>query len=414
MNIMSCRYDWLVCLIAALDKIKIPFIGFDGNKFVPCGISDDLGLFYFVPQLVRWFDVSLDSAINIFLYSLIFIPASIALISFFKLYTDFWQRLIVILGMLQIIYCTIIVGDVYVAYSASVMAGVPFTLWINQKKNIGYRIGVLFFLVGLFLGLMHTVRAFSCLPPIVFMFILIMGHACWQMRYKVCILAMLCMGLMVIPGYFSYLFKTYEEYAFSHQLTDKKISSKHIIWHSIYLGLGFLNNDFGIRYDDGVGERKAISIDPTAVYPSRRYEEVIKAEVIRICKEDKGFVLRTVFAKLGVIIFYLFRYGGILGLLAAFFYPKIFSIELVFFIAFGLSSLFGILVMPLIYYLLGFISLSLIYSIFSINYVLSKRPKHLKRFIFNTSNQLTTAGCNKTVFPILFLLLGSIQLILKI
>lgn len=366
MNVMACRYDQLALLITGLNKINIPFMGHDGQKFIPCGISDDLGMFYMIPKIVSLFNISLDVALNLFFAILIGIPFVLGVLCFCALYQSYLSRFCATAGLILIMQAAWQAGDVYIAYASSVMASVPLILYFNTSQNLRFYKLFAALLLGLFFGFLHAIRSFSCVPSLFFIAVITIGSR-WPSSKKMILWLLLSIGVMIIPFYFSLLFKSYEDFVLNNQISTQKIGNKHIFWHSVYIGLGLLNNDLSICYSDECGANKAISIDPTAQYPSIRYEQVMKQEVIRLCKEKTRFIIRTIFAKIGIILYYLCIYGFIFALLIAFFYPKHWCIELAFLIAILVSSLFGVVVMPFFSYLLSLISFSILYAVISIN-----------------------------------------------
>jgi hypothetical protein len=149
--------------------------------------------------------------------------------------------------------------------------------------------------------------------------------------------------------------------------SNEQFKDQHVFWHTVYAGFGFLNNDFGIKWDDATVDEHAKKVDPTVVYPFARYEAVVRGMVFDLMRHHLQFVVQTWFAKFGVILYYLFLFANI-GLLLAFFYRKPWQIDLMFFVAITFSSLFGFLALPGRYYLLGMLACAVLYCIVSVDY----------------------------------------------
>ena len=98
------------------------------------------------------------------------------------------------------------------------------------------------------------------------------------------------------------------------------------MWHSVYIGLGYLPNDLGIRYRDDFAIAKVNELAPDSGYLTPQYEAVLRGEVARVAREHPGFVLRTVVAKLWALGVHLLWFANI-GLLAAAWRPKRRSVE---------------------------------------------------------------------------------------
>lgn len=75
-------------------------------------------------------------------------------------------------------------------------------------------------------------------------------------------------------------------------------STPRTFWHSAYIGLGYLPNKYGIRYDDGVGLVAARRIDPHVAYLSPAYSRDVRTLFLRIVRHDPGFVVETYWTKL--------------------------------------------------------------------------------------------------------------------
>ena len=68
-NLMPFRYQHLQWTLKGLEMTGVPLIEYDGTKFLPAGISDDTGIYFFIPQIAKLLNVSLDWAIFIFFSS---------------------------------------------------------------------------------------------------------------------------------------------------------------------------------------------------------------------------------------------------------------------------------------------------------------------------------------------------------
>ena len=370
MHVLECRYTMLQQLVAAIGITDIPFIGMHQGSLIPCGVSDDLGSFFCIPWLVKTAGISLDQAILLFYGTLIGAGVLLALLGFWLLYANWVARAVALFGVLRVAHISYELGDVYIAYSTAVLATVPLSLYLFGDTTVHKKQYLSAFMFGIIIGFCNAVRAHAGLAPLIFMGVLLASKNEWGMRNRLALVFLLGLGTVVPTAFFNYQFKRYEQSARQSIPAFLQIPDRHVFWHTVYLGFGYLSNEFGIKWDDGMGMQKALSIDPVAVYPSVRYEEVIKQETFKLVKEHFGFVLRTIFAKLGVIFFFLLWYG-LPGLIAAWYFPKMLALEVAFWSALAASSLFALIGIPYREYLLGFIALTLLYLVVSVNYALS-------------------------------------------
>ncbi len=89
-----------------------------------------------------------------------------------------------------------------------------------------------------------------------------------------------------------------------------------IPWHAMYVGLGYLENEYNIVFLDGCGYEYARSIDPDVVPESEQYMQIIKERYLSIAFEDPAFFIKVNFAKLWqcALILGSKLAGGIMGL----------------------------------------------------------------------------------------------------
>lgn len=69
-------------------------------------------------------------------------------------------------------------------------------------------------------------------------------------------------------------------------------------WHSILIGMGYIENEYGLFYDDNCGRELIGRLYPDVEYASTEYEECCKKVVLQILAEDPMFVIKGLFAKL--------------------------------------------------------------------------------------------------------------------
>jgi hypothetical protein len=75
----------------------------------------------------------------------------------------------------------------------------------------------------------------------------------------------------------------------------------HPLWHPTYLGLGYLPNKWGIRWEDAVGLAAARKVDPHVVYLSPHYEQILRHLYFTAVKSDPGWALHLYGVKLATL-----------------------------------------------------------------------------------------------------------------
>jgi len=355
-------------VLAGYQETGIQLIGYDGTGLFPSGMSDDSGMYYVIPKLVRFFGISLEQAIDLFFYGMIIGALVLGLTGFFLLSKSWFFRIIAT-GALSLFYYSACRGitDVYLVSASIAIAIVPPALYFIRNNRLTIPFCVFTCLSGIGIGTAHYLRAFSSVA--VFIFLVLAIFLCLRIAFKkkVVLCGLLLMGTALPFFHFNavlkqrnnYLGQEYDNYA-----------SRHVFWHSLYAGFGFLNNDFGIAWNDSTVINKIKESAPDVVYPTKEYEAAVKVEFFKLIRHQFHFVLVTLFAKLGVIFYYLFLFANI-GLLAAFFYRKPWKIELSFWSAICFNSLFGFMALPGRYYLLGMLAFALLYGLFSIEHAIA-------------------------------------------
>ncbi len=69
-------------------------------------------------------------------------------------------------------------------------------------------------------------------------------------------------------------------------------------WHTLYVGLGWDENKYGITWNDACGTEAAQKIDPDVIPNSKEYHEIIKQIYLSLIKEDPLYILQSYIRKL--------------------------------------------------------------------------------------------------------------------
>ncbi|MBE0447663.1 MAG: hypothetical protein IBX64_06130 [Actinobacteria bacterium] len=369
MDMMPSRYQMLQEALAGYEKTGMPLVAYDGKTLMPAGYGDDVGVYYSVPKIAHTFGLTIDQTIAIFYTGVILVSLILGLIGSYLLFKTWVGRLVALVGLSGLILFSLEVGDIYPISTYITIAIVPLFLYFAQSKKLSVSFVIFFLLAGISIGAAHYIRSHAGTAVLIFMLSMVMFYLRFPWRKKLVLAIPLVAGILVMALYFNVLLNQREAYLVNNQPACNQAVGRHPFWHSVYIGFGYLNNDYGIGYKDEVAIEKVRSISPSAPYLSEEYEAILKDEVINLIKGNPRFVLDTVFAKIGVIFFFLLIFANF-GLLAAILYPKGWSIEVAFWNALGFNSLFGILVTPNPAYLLGFIAFATIYGIVSINHAI--------------------------------------------
>jgi len=365
--IMDSRYQKLQMAVDGYQQTGVPLIAYNGNQLNPAGFSDDVGIYYFIPKLADITGLPLDTSAELFFLGMAVTALIFGILGSLLVFKNWTGKGIAIFALSLVLAISYRKGDVYLISSAIIVAIVPLFLYLFKTNTKIKAFHFLFlFLAGVSIGNAHFIRSHSGTSVLLFIGIILITYLKEDRKKKLQLITVLCVGVMLPFIFFNYTIAKRDAYLSQNQPGYKKVVAKHPFWHSVYIGFGFLNNDLDIKWDDSVAMEKVRSVSPDATYLSPEYESILRREVIRIAIDRPHFLLRNIFAKIGILLFYFLVFAniGIIGMLK---YPIKGPVDWAFWAALAFNSSFGILVIPYLEYLLGFISLAAIYGVLYIN-----------------------------------------------
>lgn len=367
MEILPCQYQMLKEALWGFLKTGVPLIAYDGKILKPAGVSDDVGIYYFIPKITQLFGISVDQSVD-----LLFISMTIAslLLGIIGLYLSLKNPKTKVLGILAIILLTywsyFVVGGIYITFLVVTVAVIPLLLYFSSRRKINPTFLVFLIFSGFAVGVANIFRSHAGTGVLIFMVIILLFYVQIPRKQKIILLMFVAFGVLAPSLYFHQLLNRRDAYLKNLYPNYSEALRGHPFWHTVYIGFGFLNNDFGIRYKDEVATEKVKSISPKAAYLSEEYETILRNETLNLIRTKPFFVFRTIFAKLGVISLYLLVFANV-GLIATIYYKKDCQVEMAFWGGMIFNSLFGFLAVPSLSYAMGFITLAILYGVFSVD-----------------------------------------------
>jgi hypothetical protein len=119
-------------------------------------------------------------------------------------------------------------------------------------------------------------------------------------RKRALVVVLLIAGFVVPVVYFHVLVSRRDAVLEKLEPGYKPVVSHDPFWHNVYGGLGYLNNDYGLKNLDQTVKDKARAIQPGVEYVSPEYERILRTEVFRIAKAHPRFIFETLVAKSGL------------------------------------------------------------------------------------------------------------------
>jgi hypothetical protein len=276
----------------------------------------------------------------------------------------------------------------YDLYALGPIAAIPLCLVMiqrqpaagnGQQRNPMFAIACCLLSVaclGLGLGILNAIRGHTGTTGLVFALLLLVALPQTPWRRKLALSAALFAGAAVPVLWFQTLLSRRDTYLAEHQPGYVAPVRGHVLWHAVYVGMSFLDQgrNYGLAYEDDAAKRRVRAEHADANYWSPIYEPTLYEAVIGLAREHPLFVSATVFAKIGVLLMYLFPFAN-LGLIAGWLYPKGWRVEGPLWAALAFSALPSLVLYPEPCFSLGFIAVATLYGVVSVNHALQQRSE---------------------------------------
>lgn len=361
--IMGSRFFSFITLLDGYNKSGVHFVTFFAGSFHPLDLADDKATYYFILETMKIFKLPLLQSVRLFYLSLVVFSILVSLIFSFLLFKSWKTRLLYVSSLMLIIFLTLRSSDLYILNGLTVIISVPISLYLFFRlSNKGAWFLLSFFLLGVFLGTSYYMRAHSGTGPFLFLLVLTFFDQC-SVRKKFFLASILVLGLMFPKIFFGELFSERDAFLKQNIKNYQKITSNesHYLWHNLYIGLGWVENPYVLEYSDGEGMRHARLVNKDVAYKSTEHNEILKRKYFELILQHPMVVFYNISGKFGVL-FCIFLILTNYSLYLSYQYKKSRSIEIGFWIMISFNSLFGILVMPFLNLILGFIAATIFYA----------------------------------------------------
>lgn len=260
----------------------------------PTAPADDQGIFLYLPLaghflhisdpyvLIKWFQIVLTTTVVV-IYPLVF-------------YEIFGSVLVAIAAPFVVLTKMSIVEDteVYFAMAWAVLLGLPALFALHGRTSRTAR--ALLVVVVVAAAIASTIRLHAGLP-------ILLGALLSTWLTAQTLRSKLAMSVLLVAAYFPVLDIPYDVARYRDAVTGTSYTSllegQHGIWHSIYIGLGYLPNPYGITFNDNAGDVAAHRVDPNVVFGTREYQEIMRGVVLDLARRDPGFILANIVVKTG-------------------------------------------------------------------------------------------------------------------
>ena len=296
---MDARAHPVAASIAALDQGNPPLwaVGHDAcgpAAGCPTAPADDQGIFLFLPLaghllhiqdpllLIKWFQIVL-TAFLLFLYP----------IAFYEIFGSIIVALAAPFALLAKL-SFLENNEVYFAMAWAVLVGLPVVFALHRKTIAKARVFLV--LVVMAAALASTIRLHAGLPILVAAIVSI-WLAGESLRKR------LALTLLLLVAYFPVVAIPEGVARYRDAVTGvpytQVVEGQHGIWHSVYIGLGYLPNPYGITFSDSSGDVAAHKANPNVAFGTRLYQDTMREIVLDLLRRDPGFFAANVSAKAG-------------------------------------------------------------------------------------------------------------------
>lgn len=394
-NVMQCRQKLLDDSLSGLTNAGLPLVDYSSSGFAVSGFSDDIGIYYWVPQFAHWFHLNVYQAYDALNASLLIVSFFLSLLGFVLLFN---QPILRLLGgvttlflygnWLPAIFQNAPLELNYDVNLLSVLSFVPLTLYFTKKTNHYYPFVIFLFCAGIIMGYFHYIRSLSPLSTLIVILVMVSLSPILKKGKKLGLILSLMLGFSLPVQHFHHLLTDSEQFV-SDPKNGSNVSSSghhHPLWHSVYIGLGYYQNPFGVdSYSDAVADSAAKQINPKVEYMSPEYGAILKQLYFKKITEHPFFYVgqmlrkafkmfshlpHRLFLLLTILAVFMLRFKGLahFNQLQLNYQEKKYIINLNIALALALagSLLPAVLVIPAVQYASDFYPLCFIYYMFGV------------------------------------------------
>jgi hypothetical protein len=332
-------------------------VAFNGHNYLQAGMNDDAGIAELIPLLASSTGVSLADTFDLTEFIVISSGILIGYAGFWRLYPDRWARWVGTVVFLCLGIAQATVADVYIFQTSPLIAGIPWVLHFALSSRTCALNGSAA-LLAFCCSWCSFVRSGTTLICMAFLITLFIGRYRVQKFFLALLLILLgCIAPMLFMRHLlarrDHLLATLDD--------TTTTRNSHLLWHTIYIGLGFIPNSVVPEYKDAVAVEKVRSIDPRVPFGSDEYEIILKHEVWNLAKRRPMLLLENLAAKVGVLVLsaWILLFPSRRALFAE---REVLWLDAAFVAAIGMSAMNVIVALPRPRYLLTFLCLTFLYS----------------------------------------------------
>jgi hypothetical protein len=282
------------------------------HKPFAIGYADDEGIYVILPLLSRWLGQTNPLAVEGVLWraawalTLLFSP-----VVFGRLFRSRWAAILAPPALLVCI-CSFGYGDVY--WVSAWVAVTLMPLLVLIARSCARWAAAMLVPIALVAGVATTIRGEAGLGVVLAACGMTLFRASWRLPLRAAVVAAIALAYaaplyVVLPT-----IRAHRDHQIGVDLIANAPTS-HPLWHTVYIGLGYTPNRYGIHYSDVYAAAAAQEAQPGVPYLSERYAGVLHKQVDALIADDPWFVAKAEAQKAVIELTHVSRYLLLLALL---------------------------------------------------------------------------------------------------
>ncbi len=281
---MPFRIDSLQLGIESVNLGRPAIIDENGSLI---GKSDDLGIYIMIPYFAKLLGIT-DATIAMKYFSIILsiLPLVFMPLIYFLLFDSYLIGLVspLFIFLNFDIYSTL--TDTYWMQQWIIIITLPL-IWLLYKRKWDKISIIISLFLAILMSYSNLIRSNSSLGLLLLLFAVVIIKHPKQLAKKI----FLSCGILLL--YISINIIFLNAYSLYNKI-DIGSNSSHHLWHSAYIGLGAVENDYGITYSDTVAYERALQENPNVEYMGAEYNEILKKAYFNIISSDLDFLYRNI------------------------------------------------------------------------------------------------------------------------
>lgn len=276
-DMLGTRLDGFQASLAVLRDGGPPLLGYQDGRPVPLGVSDDQGIYLYVPLLANLLGTGnpLD-ALRLLYVGLFAVPLLLYPLLFHRLFDSLVAAAIAPVGLL-LSALLLQFHDIYWVPAWAALALLPAVMVLDRGRGPWAMAGLAGVVVAA--SFASSIRSSAGLAVALAAAIVVLLRP-WSLPRKGAALALLLAAYLSVSGGVLALAREYRDARVADPSFAAQTLRSHPVWHTAYIGLGYLPNDENIRYFDEVAIATVDAEDAGITYLSPEYENVLRERVV--------------------------------------------------------------------------------------------------------------------------------------